>query len=300
MSAYVMASRPRSRALRLLFDPLDALSRWRTRRLTVLRQDLALATRFRPRADDVYLVGYPRSGLALLQMALYQLTTDGAMPFPHIAAVSPTLEAEVVAGDRFVEKLPSPRIFKSHLPYARLPRGGRTIYLLRDVGDVAVSAHRYCSLLAGRELDRDEFLAGFLAGHPRLGGSWFDHLRSWWPHRQDEDVLFLDYDEVVADLAAALLRIARFCGLDLAPGTLERALDACRFDSMLQHEARFDPRLRQISGPAESFIRKGVAGGGKLEISARQRAEMGRRTAALARRLGCRPGDPFAALFEVG
>src|SRR4029077_1311614 len=90
-------------------------------RLVRARQDLLLATRFKPRPDDVFLVSFPRSGLTLLQMALYQLTTGGEMSFGHIAEVSPTLETDLLQlGAPQILALPSPRVFRSHLTYDRL------------------------------------------------------------------------------------------------------------------------------------------------------------------------------------
>jgi hypothetical protein len=289
------------RAVRATMAALGALDRSGERAFTGLRQDLALASQLRPRPDDLYLVGFPRSGLSLLQMALHQLTTDGEMSFVHVASISPTLENEVVrAGRRYLEQIPAPRVFKSHLLYERLPRPGRVVYLARDVGDVAVSAYHYCALLAGRELDLDDFLHRFVAGHPKLGGvTWFEHLRSWWPHRGDPDVLFLDYDEVVADLAGTLRRLAGFCGLALDARELPRMVERCGFAFMRRHEARFDPRRRHLSGRVGSFVRKGEPGGGKAELSARHRERMASETARLGRALGCRPGDPHAGIFTL-
>ncbi len=294
------AARRPPRALSAALRPLDALARRAAMAEARLKVDLALA-QLRLRPDDVFLVGFPRSGLSLLQMALYQLTTDGEIRFDHVAAVSPTLEGELLrAGLPSLDRLPSPRVFKSHLLYPRLPRGGRVVYLARNVFDVAVSAHRYAALLAGQEIARDEFLRQFVAGHPYFAGvSWFDHLRSWWPHRDDPGVLFLDYDEAVADLPGTLRQLADFCGLPLDSAHLPRMVERSRLGFMLRYEERFDPRLRRVSGPAGSFIRKGETGGGKAALSPRHRERIAREVAALARRLGCRPGDPYAKLFAL-
>lgn len=288
------------RAVMAALRPLGAAARRLEVARSRLRIDIALA-QFRPRPDDVFLVGFPRSGLSLLQMALYQLTTDGEIRFPHVAAFSPTLEGELLRpGAPRLDRLPSPRVFKSHLLYPRLPRGGRVVYLARDLLDVAVSAYHYDLLFAGQEVDRDDFLRRFVAGYHRLSGvTWYDHLRSWWPHREDPDVLFLRYEEIAADREAMLRRLAAFCGLPLDPGELPRMVERTSLDFMKRHEARFDPRLRQVSGPAGHFIRKGESGGGKVALSARHRERIARETANLGRRLGCRPGDPHARLFGL-
>src|SRR5262249_61834635 len=91
-----------------------------------------------PRPDDVFIVTYPRSGTTWMQMILYQLTSDGNMDLPHIAEYCPWVERSVRSARRFYTR-PSARIFKSHLPYAQIPKGpGKYIYVARDGKDVAV------------------------------------------------------------------------------------------------------------------------------------------------------------------
>src|SRR5207249_11559783 len=77
---------------------------------------------FVPRTDDVFIVTYPRSGTTWMQMILYQLTTDGNMDFTHIAEYCPWFEKSLRSARGF-ETRPSPRLFKSHLPYREIPKG---------------------------------------------------------------------------------------------------------------------------------------------------------------------------------
>lgn len=65
---------------------------------------------FVPRDGDIFIVTYPRSGTTLMQMILYQLTTDGGMDFEHISEPCPYFE-RAIANRRDLEALPSPRIF---------------------------------------------------------------------------------------------------------------------------------------------------------------------------------------------
>ena len=50
---------------------------------------------FGERDDDIYVVTYPKSGTTLMQMMLYQLTTDGKIDFKHIYDVSPWTDNDV-------------------------------------------------------------------------------------------------------------------------------------------------------------------------------------------------------------
>src|SRR5689334_14871783 len=94
---------------------------------------------FVPRRDDVYVVSYPRSGTSLLQMVLYQMLTDGEMSFGHISDLMPFLERSLRSGDD-LERLPSPRILKTHLQFKQLSHSpGCFLYVFRDGRDVLVS-----------------------------------------------------------------------------------------------------------------------------------------------------------------
>ena len=88
--------------------------------------------KFVPRPDDIFIVTYPRSGTTLMQMILYQLTTDGKMDFPHITTVSPWFERSLKDGTAY-DALPAPRVFKSHLSYGKVPKGPcKYLYVARD------------------------------------------------------------------------------------------------------------------------------------------------------------------------
>jgi len=256
-----------------------------------LHYKLALDEHYRPRPDDVFVVTFPKSGTTLMQMMLYQLSTEGEMDFPHIDSVSPWFELHLSGGlGEHVEAAPSPRIFKSHLRYHDLPQGVRSIYLARHPGDVAVSAYHHHRLVSGRDADLDRYVDDFFAGRTRFG-SWCKHIESWWPHRNDPNVLFLRYEEVIADLPETARRVAAFCGLPLDDAKLARVVERCSLPFMKRYDAKFDPRLHQVSRGRREFIRKGVPGQGRRALSTAQEEQLARRLAALAGRLRCAPGE---------
>jgi Sulfotransferase domain len=239
---------------------------------------------YAPRPDDIFVVSFPKSGTTLLQMMLYQMTTDGEMSFPHIDAVCPWFELNLhrKAGPRF-EELPSPRVFKSHHRWGQLPPGGRFIYIARDPCDVVVSAYHHFCALQGESDDIGRFVTRFLTLRPT---SWFEHVESWWPHRNDPNVLFLLYGDVVGDLAGTVRRIAAFCGLPVDERSMPRIVERCGIAFMKRHEERFDSRLQRIGRRPEEFIRDGIPGAGRRELTADQQARLSAALDRLARQLG--------------
>jgi hypothetical protein len=233
---------------------------------------------FVPRPDDLFIVTYPRSGTTWMQMILYQLTTEGGMDFPHIAEYCPWFERSLRSARGF-DTRPSPRLFKSHLPYARIPKGPcKYLYVARDGKDVAVSCYHLCRRYNGYDGTFAEFFERFLRGQVEFG-SWFQHVRGWWAHRHDPNVLFLTYEELTRDLEGCLRRISAFYGLAVAPERLPLILERCRFSFMKEHEGQFDPALETLweqGVQLNAFLRHGRTGEGKDCLSLEQAARFAR------------------------
>jgi hypothetical protein len=268
---------------------------WRVLQFLLRRQ--ARLYLYKPRPDDIFLVTFPKSGTTLMQMMLYQMTTRGEMDFPHINSVSPWYECLYERPDLLpaVDKAPSPRYFKSHLPYEQLPRKAKLIYTARDAQDVAVSSYHHQRIVMALDSELKPFVDAFLADKSSFG-SWFKHIESWWPHRKDPNVLFLRYEEVIADLAGTVRKVARFCDIPVDEADIPRIVERCGFDFMKRYNAKFDPRQR--GAEHGQFIRKGGAGGGRSVFTPEQSRRLAERLEELAGKLGCTETEEFAPLLR--
>jgi hypothetical protein len=231
-------------------------------------------SRFSPRVDDIYIATYPRSGTSLVQMMLYQLTTDGAVGFRHIDEVIPFLEHSLQNGHT-LDGLPSPRILKTHLPQ-RLVSGwpGRYIYICRDGRDVAVSYFHLYKTYVSPTLTFPDFFEKFLAGQLKYG-SWFQHVLGWEARREEPNFTLLHYEDLVQNLGRCLEQVTSFLGWTISAEQRTRVLDRCKFAFMRQHENRFAPANSPL-GPGTSsstpgrFIRQGRIGSWKQELTSEQ------------------------------
>lgn len=232
---------------------------------------------FSPRPDDIYIASYPRSGTTVVQLVLHQLVTKGGdLTFDHISEVIPFLERAIHMGRDF-ESLPSPRVFKTHLPYGELSRWpGKYIYVVRDGRDVLVSyfhfhnTHLRVRGAAKRKLSEfcDLFLSGRIAG-----GSWFKHVSEWLSRSDHDNVLVVKYEELISDLPREVRRIAAFCDIDVDTATCARICRHCSFDFMKEREAQFDhinEILWERRFQESAFIRRGRTGSWKDELSGAQ------------------------------
>jgi Sulfotransferase domain len=220
---------------------------------------------FVPEADDVYIVTYPKSGTTWMQRALQQLLSDGRTEFRHITDVSPWIEKMAVYRPDFVHTLRRPRCFKSHLRFEELPRPGRYIYVMRNVKDVLISYYEHAVYIDHFRGSFDQFFGDFMRGRVDFG-TWFSHIESWWPHRNDPNVLFLTYEELHDDLASALRRVCDLCEIRFPEERLAEIRRNCDVTSMKALEHKFDPRLQSFV--AGSFIREGKTGGWQRALDA--------------------------------
>ena len=131
-----------------------------------------------------------------------------------------------------------------------------------------------------RDLQWDTFWRDFMAGDV-IYGDYFDHILSWWPHRHDENVLLLQYEDMKRDLPQAVSRIASFMGVELSEDIVAKIADLTRFEEMKRDKTANKSWVKHFcteEGKPE-FLRKGIVGDWKNFLSAKQSAEMDRKCA---------------------
>lgn len=234
------------------------------------------ALRFRARADDIYISSYPRSGTTWMQYIVHVLVHGGDTGFEHISQVAPWYERSLALGQRTATDfahLPGPRVFKSHLPHAWLPRGGRCIYVVRDGRDVAVSYHQLYRSHLGSTEDFDRFFDRFLRGRVQYG-SWFDHVAAWQAVQHRPDVCLVSYEALTTQLPREMQRLSEFLGLTHERARVAELAELCSFDAMKRTEERFDHATAEAKGARMSngtFLRQGRTGAHHAVLRADQR-----------------------------
>lgn len=199
-----------------------------------------LALKLRP--TDVVITPFSKSGTTWTQQIVHTLRTRGDMDFDDISRVVPWIETSVSLGLNLDdEQRAEPRAFKSHLSADLIPKGGRYINVVRNFGDAAVSFYKFNEgwFLEPGCVPIDEFVEAQLVRND----GYFKHLLSWWPRRNDADVLFLAYELMHRDTEETIRRIAEFIGITLDDELLALTLDHSSLPFMLKHKDRFDDAL---------------------------------------------------------
>ena len=222
-----------------------------------------------PRADDVFIASFPKSGTTWTQQIVRLVYSRGLIhdSDPPLHAIIPWLDdSEDLPDLSVIDSMTSPRVFKSHNPYHLLPRklteSNRLIYVTRNAKDTAVSMYFHTFGFKMYEYDEpmEHFIGEFMAGRVEYGPYW-THLKSWHTQRKQRNILVLHYEEMQVDLAATVARVAHFLDQPLTHEEIERIAQLSTFASMKK-----DPRTsmqlwdEEQRKPGMPFMRKGKAG----------------------------------------
>ena len=210
---------------------------------------LASIKSYEPRPSDVVISPYGKSGTTWTQQIFHTLRTRGDMDFDDISRVVPWIEmGRRVNIDLNAEQRGNPRGFKSHLEFDQLPKGAKYINVVRNPLDAAYSAFKFMEgwFLEVGAVDPETFV---LAG--TKDARYFKHFASWWPRREDENVLLLCFEHMKADHEGTIRQIAEFAGIALDDELLAITLEHSSLAFMQAHKDRFDDAMLRARSEEE-------------------------------------------------
>jgi hypothetical protein len=244
-----------------------------------------------PNASDVILATFPKSGSTWTSYLLHQLRSGGDEEFgdikDEVIDITPG-HWDPKIQPFSIEQRFFPRTFKTHGSYRLCPKGARYIYIARDPKDTLWSLYNFIHDLFGIEEPApiDEFYKNYYV--ERFGtdhdiGNVWGHFLGWHPHRSDENVLWLHYEDLMADKPKCIAAMARFMGLEPDDNLLRLVLDRSSIEHVRRISTQINPspdnrvgRIVSTFGPkttsyARSMkfgkMRRGVVGDGQEYLS---------------------------------
>ncbi|XP_038196732.1 amine sulfotransferase-like [Arvicola amphibius] len=243
-------------------------------------EHLEMMEDFEIRDDDVFLVTYPKSGTIWTQQILSLIYFDGHRnSTENIETMDRVPFFEYNIHNLDYVNMPSPRIFASHLPYYLVPKGLKSkktkiIYIYRNPKDVLISFFHFSNWVATLEATEtlEHYLEKFLDGKV-VGSRWFDHIRGWYEHRHDFNIMFLSYEDMKKDLRGSVLKICSFLEKELGEEDVDAVVRQATFQNM-----KSDPRAnygniinKEIGARSNGyFLRKGTIGDWKHHLTVKQ------------------------------
>lgn len=232
--------------------------------------------------SDVFVVTYPKSGTIWCQQILLLLKSKGSPDSIYTkdtfsnSDLMPWIEINGQVQKFITEE--SPRYRVTHLPYHLMPKDicqgkGKVIYVSRNPKDVLVSFYHFhnMTLLLETPKSFEEFFEKFMEGDV-IAGRWFDHIKSWFPHKDDPNMLFISYEKMIQDLESVIRSIIDFLGVDLTQDQLNDVVKHSTFKNMKQiPQASYEQVPGNVFDTRKGhFMRKGTIGDWKNHFTVAQ------------------------------
>uniref|UniRef100_H2YWZ1 Sulfotransferase n=1 Tax=Ciona savignyi TaxID=51511 RepID=H2YWZ1_CIOSA len=274
--------------------PNPEVTEWGSYRCLFGGFDLQLAKwvyeNWSPRKDDILVASFMKTGTTwmrrILSILLYKdepnlLGLCKTLTMPHIYL-------ETGSDWKFanlIDKLPLPRrILGTHLPaelvnLGNLKRvGTKVIYMIRNPKDQAVSLFHFVQNIpvsnsAFADMyphEWNKFLRSYMTGEQYLGmkpGEWYpDHILSWYKYRNNENVMFVYYEDLIKNFKPTIKRVADFVNVKLSDEDIEQIETATSFNEM-KSDAQSAEKLIKM-------YRKGGIGDWKNHFTVSQSEQM--------------------------
>lgn len=204
---------------------------------------------FKVRESDVWVAGFPKSGTILIHNIVRQLINGLNFNLPSRKSDDEFFDAPIVfrsasdaelidSFERLNEKS-SPRTFKTHLPPFLLPKNFWTIkpkiiYIARNPKDSIVSWYYMMRNVAHYEGTLSELCELFMNDHT-VFAPFVELILSYWQLRHLDNVLFLTYEELSANLFDGVKQINAFLGFAYGDEQLKQLADHVSFETMRKH-----------------------------------------------------------------
>ncbi|XP_067135302.1 sulfotransferase ssu-1-like [Centruroides vittatus] len=233
---------------------------------------------------DIFISTYPKCGTTWCQYILFLLWNDGK-PIEEGQSIhdfAPHLEEK---GAEFVMKMAKPRIIKIHLPFYLTPYNSKSkyIYIARNPKDCCVSFYHHTRGFPKHYNFQngtfDDYFELFITGQVD-SGDYFDNLLSWYSHKDDDNILFLLYEDIKSDPESNIRKIGYFLEGKFASSVdnndiLEKVVKNSHISAMKATHKTAWSSERPKNMP--DFLRKGEVGDWKNYMSEDQTRRMDER-----------------------
>ncbi|MEQ8361379.1 MAG: sulfotransferase domain-containing protein [Cyclobacteriaceae bacterium] len=232
------------------------------------------------RNDDIFLVGYPKSGNTWIRFLIGNYISNGECNFINSHLYVPGLSEHIdvcneMDQQRFMSTHFSYLSFKKFMrKYTRTGSGNvpKIIFIARDGRDVAVSYyyHLIKAKKIGSHVSFSEFINMFNSGDFNPFQNWNQYVLNWMDKGPKEfDFLLVEYSELLENPSKQLRRMLEFSGVRVNDKMLLTAVGASSFNNMKTMEksqSKDHIRLKDTSSSL-MFVRSGESGGWKNEFS---------------------------------
>lgn len=240
---------------------------------------------FRPDPSDILIATYPKAGTTWTQEIVDLLLHNGdpeackrapthiRCPFLEIQSPPP-----IPSGLDLLNDMKPPRMIKTHLPFQLVPLGFwenkcKVIYVARNAKDNMVSYFHFDKMNKTQPEPGpwEGYIRKFMQGELSWG-SWYDHVKGFWREKDQNNILYLFYEDMKENPRREVERIMKYLDLSLSDEAINKIVEVTSFKTMKENpmanyscipDSIFD---RSIS----NFMRKGEVGDWKNHFTPEQ------------------------------
>jgi aryl sulfotransferase len=254
---------------------------------------------FESRAGDIFVCTPAKCGTTWMQTIIASLLWPaGDAPGP-VMELSPWIEFEGDPIDEILGRLAGQRhrrFIKTHTPADGIPwfPEAKYVFVARDGRDAFMSM---CNHL---ERFKDDVRAGLNEraardGVPPMPGwdgdvhgffslwlpvmAMLEHVETFWRRRADANLLLVHYNDLKADLAGEMRRVAAFLDVAVPPAMWPAAVERCTFEAMQGRGAEIGRFERFFEDGAKGFLFRGTNGRWRDVLTADELARYATRVA---------------------
>jgi len=208
--------------------------------------------------DDIFLVSYPKSGNTWFRFLIGNLISTEQVTFLNMEKLVPAIYGNT---NKYLSKIPSPRILKSHEYFD--PRYRTVLYLVRDPRAIAVSYFHHAKKfnIIDKSMNFETYLNLFLTGKLDPYGSWKENVGSWLGALSgDQDRFYLiKYEDLIKNTFKELKQIAIFLKVDSDDKRINNAIESSAFEKMrkMEQDQKNEVKVFKNTNLEMPFIRKG-------------------------------------------
>lgn len=232
------------------------------------------------RPGDIFVCTSPKCGTTWMQTIVASLLwPDGNFPGP-VMTIMPWFDGLHYNFDEIRARIAAQthrRCIKTHTPADGIPifDTARYIVVARAGRDVFMSTANHLAKLRADRREQINTLAAARGVDPMLEfhgdfHAFFDHwivaaspmhyLATWWPLRDQANVLLVHYNDLKADLEHEMRRVAVFLDIEVPAARWPEVVHRCTFEQMRAAADKIGQFERLFEGGAQSFLFQGTNG----------------------------------------
>jgi hypothetical protein len=261
---------------------------------------------YEPTEKDVFICSFMKSGTNWGMQIAYQIACKGEGEYDHIHDVVPWPDAPAKG---FAVPLNHPlttknatkrQIIKTHNIAQHVPYNTKARYvcIVRNPEDVFVSSyHFFRPAMLGFLMPSVTAWLDFTLSAEATETNWATFTAGYWTWRDRPNVLFITFEEMVADLKGSVRKIADLIGVTLTEAEFEKVCELSSYKYMKTINHKFAPgRMLPLASVEGEMIRSGKKGEGKAFLNDVQKRRIHQYSLDSLQRLGS--DFPFEALYK--